>query len=120
MTIQDIFAISFIHNKTLPIAIKKLYKIERKQLYIYELSLLLYIYMLFKDRHFKQREIAHICAINLIYGLIRNGYILNDEKKTNGKYRINPIYINEIEKQCIYIYNRFLTPKYNKFLIDNQ
>ena len=119
MTINDIFEISVIHNKTLPIAISKLYKIEKKQLYIYELSLLLYIYMVFKGENFKQRDIKHVCAISNLYGLIHNGYILNDGKKTNGVYRINPLYISEIAKQCDYIYNRFLTPKYNKFLNAN-
>lgn len=121
MTINDIFAISFIHNKTLAISISKLYKIEKKQLYIYELSLLLYIYMLFKSENFKQRDIKHVCAISNLYGLIKNGYILNTGKKTNGVYSINPLYLPEIAKQCNYIYNRFLTPKYNKFLTsDNQ
>jgi len=80
------------------------------------MNLLLVIYNRFGDNVFFEREIMDITTRRKLATLLQKEIIIKAKKG----YCINPLYIDNIKKQNDYIYNRFLTPKYNKFLIDNQ
>jgi hypothetical protein len=83
---------------------------------VWEFSLLLVIYNRFKSNDFFERELIDLTTKRKINTLMKRNLIIKQKKG----YCINPLYLNNIKKQNDYIYNRFLTPKYNKFLTDNQ
>lgn len=92
----------------------KLYNIS---MHIWEFSLILLIYSRFKGKQFYEREIIDITTKRKLATLLSRGLVV---KLAKG-YSLNPQYLDEIAQQNEYIYNRFLTPKYNKFLtLDNQ
>lgn len=92
----------------------KLYNIS---MHIWEFNLILLIYSRFKGEQFYEREIIDITTKRKLATLLSRGLVV---KLAKG-YSLNPQYLDEIAQQNEYIYNRFLTPKYNKFLtLDNQ
>jgi hypothetical protein len=98
------------------LALNSFYKVVKQHFNIWEVNLLLLIYSRFGDGVFYEREIMDITTRRKLATLLQREIIIKAKKG----YIINSIYIDNIKKQNDYIYNRFLTPKYNKFLTDNQ
>ena len=109
--------ITYIYTMYFNVALSHFKKITGFTIPVWEFSLILLIYSRFKGEQFYEREIIDITTKRKLATLLNRGLVV---KLAKG-YSLNPQYLDEITQQNEYIYNRFLTPKYNKFLtLDNQ
>lgn len=109
--------IIYIYTMYYELALNSFYKRYKLHINIWELNLLFVIYNRFKSGIFYERELMDLTTRRKIATLLSKKIIV---KQIKG-YTLNPQYIDNITQQNEYIYNRFLTPKYNKFLtLDNQ
>lgn len=109
--------IIYIYTMYYEIALNSFYKRYKLHLNIWELNLLFVLYNRFKCGIFYERELMDLTTRRKLATLLDKQLII---KQIKG-YALNPLYIDNITQQNEYIYNRFLTPKYNKFLnADNQ
>ncbi len=107
----------YIYTMYYEIALNSFYKRYKLHLNIWELNLLFVLYSRFKSGVFFERELMDLTTRRKLATLLDKQLIIKQPKG----YTLNPLYIDNIAKQNDYIYNRFLTPKYNKFLTsDNQ
>ena len=109
--------ITYIYTMYFSIGLSHFNKLYNISMHIWEFSLILLIYSRFGGNQFFEREIIDIATKRKLATLLNRGLVV---KLAKG-YSLNPLYLAEITQQNNYIYNRFLTPKYNKFLTsDNQ
>jgi hypothetical protein len=113
---DNIHNLVYIYTMYFNVALSNFKKEALYTIAVWELTLLLVIYNRFGCDDFFERELIDLTTKRKINTLMKRGLIIKQKKG----YCINPLYVDNIKKQNEYIYNRFLMPKYNKFLIDNQ